>query len=687
MDATGHLIHNHHLGLVLAAGLVCILGAGLTVGLFMQTKQRHGRSSLVQLGLSGMIGGSTIWATHFLAMLAYDPGTAHGYGLGATLGSLAIAMVGVTLSFAVTTLLSWRHRALIGGMIFGLTISLMHYTGMSAFLVEAVIAWDQRIIALSIVCGLLFGVISNIRMAQQPTRFGWLVATTTMVLAIVTTHFLGMAAMSIDFDPTVAAPESPLSNLSLAIMVLTAMIIVLVMGLSAFLIEARLAQETDDKLRYVTLQDPLTHLPNRLSLQKLLEDHDRDIQLGELERVGVMTINLDNFKQINDNYGHRTGDVILRAVASRMEDALQPGEFLARSGGDEFVAIKTGDSSPKTMNVFAERLRLQILRPVTSGAVTHRIAASIGTSSCPEDGNDVQALLANSDIAMHLSKQNRKRKITAFKPQMFEANRTKLALTSDLRVALGRQEFSLHYQRQNDVENHRIIGFEALLRWHHPTRGLVSPVQFIPIAEETGMIIDIGHWVLRTAVREAASWDHPYRIAVNVAPQQLVEPSFVESVADVLMETGLEPSRLELEITEASVIGDQQNTLHIMEQIKRMGVRMAMDDFGTGYSSLATLQTFPFDKIKIDRSFVHGVTTNAKRAAIVRATVMIANAFDIPVLAEGVEEQEELDFLRDENCREVQGFFFGLPMPLNELHRLLEEEHAANRPAVMHKAS
>ena len=687
MNATGHLMQNHNLGLVLAAGLICILGAGLTVGLFMQTKQRHGRSSLMQLGLSGMIGGSTIWATHFLAMLAYDPGTAHGYSLGATLASLAIAVAGVTLSFAATTLLSWRHKAATGGTIFGLTVALMHYTGMSAFLVQAVILWDQNFVALSALCGVLFGLIGHIRMAQQPTRLSWPAATTAMVLAIGTTHFVGMAAMTIDLDPSIALPETPLSNLTLAIIALTGMIIVLVMGLSAFMIEARLSKETDDKLRHVTLQDPLTHLPNRLSLQKALEEHDRDIQLGDLERVGVMTINIDNFKQINDNYGHRTGDVILRAVANRMEDVLQPGEFLARSGGDEFVAIKTGDTSPKTMNVFAERLRLQILRPVTSGAVTHRIAASIGTSCCPEDGNDVQALLANSDIAMHLSKQNRKRKVTAFKPQMFEANRTKLALTSDLRVALGRQEFSLHYQRQNDVENHRIIGFEALLRWHHPTRGLVSPVQFIPIAEETGMIIDIGHWVLRTAVREAASWDHPYRIAVNVAPQQLVEPSFVESVADILMESGLEPSRLELEITEASVIGDQQNTLHIMEQIKRMGVRMAMDDFGTGYSSLATLQTFPFDKIKIDRSFVHGVTTNEKRAAIVRATVMIANAFDIPVLAEGVEEQEELDFLRAENCREVQGFFFGLPMPLAELHKLLDEEHAKNAPVIMPQAS
>ena len=684
MNETGPVIHNHELGLVVAAVIICLLGFGLTARLFMRVKQRSIHASLVQLILTGVISGSTVWATHFIAMLAYDPGIGHSFSLGATLGSLLIALIGMVLTFAV----AMRRPAGFGGVIFGLTVAAMHYTGMSAYIVEGVVVWDQGLVAISAGIGVVLGIIAFKQMVQPLTQARWIAATTAMVLAIGTTHFIGMAAFSVLPAPDIVVSESPLSDLVLSITVTTGMIIVLTMGLSAVLIETRLERETDDKLRHIELQDTLTHLPNRLGLQRELDECDRDIQRGLLEKVGIMTIDFDNFKQINDSYGHQTGDVILRAVANRMNDVLQPGEFLARSGGDEFVAIKTGDMSPKTMNVFAERLRLQILRPVTSGAVTHRIAASIGTSSCPEDGNDVQALLANSDIAMHLSKQNRKRKVTAFKPQMFETNRTKLALTSDLRVALGRQEFSLHYQRQNDAENHRIIGFEALLRWHHPTRGLVSPVQFIPIAEETGMIIDIGHWVLRTAVREAASWEHPYTIAVNVAPQQLVEPSFVESVADILMETGLEPSRLELEITEASVIGDQQNTLHIMQQIKRMGVRMAMDDFGTGYSSLATLQTFPFDKIKIDRSFVHGVTTDEKRAAIVRATVMIANAFGIPVLAEGVEEQEELDFLKAENCREVQGFFFGLPMPLAELHHLLDAEQAKTSvPTAMPRAS
>ena len=685
MNRYEHLMHNHDMGLVLAAAVICLLGSGLTVRLFMRVRQRRIQSNLIQLGLTGMIGGGTIWATHFIAMLAFDPGIIHGFSPGATLGSLLIAMTGMMMSFVTAILPRFRRKAELGGAIFGLTVCLMHYTGMSAYLIPGGIVWNYGFVALSLVLGVGFGALAYHRVVYPVTRFCWLGGTVAMVLAICSMHFTGMAAVSFALDPQVVVPANPLSDITLAIIVLSAMIVVLVMGLSAFLIESRLEQEAHDQLRHITLQDPLTHLPNRLSLHKRLEDIDQHIHSAQLERVGVLTIDLDLFKQINDAFGHQTGDLVLKTIANRIVAVLEPGEYIARSGGDEFVAIKTNVATPKDVAGFAERLRQQILKPIPHGAVTHRVGASIGISTCPADGNDIFALLANSDIAMYQAKQNRSGKVCFFKTGMHEANQTRIALTTDLRLALGRGEFALHYQQQNETGSHVIIGFEALLRWVHPTRGIVSPAQFIPIAEETGMIIDIGEWVLRTAVCEAASWEQPLSIAVNVAPQQLVEPSFVETVADVLLENGLDPARLELEITEASIIDDKQNTLDVMNQLKEMGVKIAMDDFGIGYSSLATLQTFPFDKIKIDRSFVSGVNHDAKRAAIVRATLLIGTAFNIPVLAEGVEQQEELDFLAAENCREAQGYFFGKPMPHADMRRLISA--APHCDSVIAKAS
>ena len=253
---------------------------------------------------------------------------------------------------------------------------------------------------------------------------------------------------------------------------------------------------------------------------------------------------------------------------------------------------------------------------------------------------------------------------------MDRRSRDKTQLVHDLRLALQNNEFELVYQLQNTLETLAPVGFEVLLRWNHPTRGRVSPDEFIPVAEETGLVRDIGAWVLREACREAAQWDHPYSIAVNVAPQQLVQPSFVEDVMDNLFETGLDPQRLELEITEASIIDDQAHTLKVMHKLKELSIRIAMDDFGTGYSSLSMLQTFPFDKIKIDRSFVQDVHKDAQRAAIVRSTLLLGAALDIPVLAEGVEVEDELSFLRAESCTSVQGFYFGQPLTRDDMRRI-----------------
>ena len=334
------------------------------------------------------------------------------------------------------------------------------------------------------------------------------------------------------------------------------------------------------------------------------------------------------------------------------------------------------------MTAFAERLRAQIMEPVVHDGASLLVGASVGIATTFEDGLDVEQLIYKADVAMYRAKGLSDSKICRFNVEMDQQSRDRLQLVSDLRQALARDEFHLVYQVQNDLRTLEPVGFEVLLRWDHPERGRVSPAEFIPIAEETGLIRDIGLWVLRTACLEAAQWTQPLSIAVNVAPQQLVQPSFIEHVSDILFESGLQPERLELEVTEASIIDDQVNTLKVMHRLKAMGIRIAMDDFGTGYSSLATLQAFPFDKIKIDRNFVQDVHENEQSAAIVRSTLLLGAALKIPVLAEGVEVKEELSFLQDENCTSVQGFYFGKPMPLKDVHLISNAEpNDDNSPA------
>ncbi|WVX51167.1 putative signaling protein [Roseobacter fucihabitans] len=348
------------------------------------------------------------------------------------------------------------------------------------------------------------------------------------------------------------------------------------------------------------------------------------------------------------------------------------GEFVARSGGDEFVAIKKGFRRMEEVKAFAARLNTAFVEPIDLSVASVFIGGSIGIATTVEDGKDIDGLLQKSDMAMYRAKADPDRNISFFDVEIGQINRERLLLLQDLRRAIAREEFELVYQLQNDVTSRAPSGFEALLRWNHPKRGRVSPAEFIPLAEETGLIREIGLWVLRTACLEAASWQTPYSIAVNVAPQQLVQPSFLEHLSDVLMESRLDPALLELEVTEASIIDDQEYTLKVMSKIKEMGVCIAMDDFGTGYSSLATLQAFPFDKIKIDKSFIRDVHLNKQRAAIVRATLLLGEALEIPILAEGVEDEDELSFLNDEQCKFVQGFLFGQPMSVHQVRELTD---------------
>ena len=420
-------------------------------------------------------------------------------------------------------------------------------------------------------------------------------------------------------------------------------------------------KRAEERIAHMAHHDPLTDLPNRAAfneaLQVALERAKTD---GE--SFAVLCIDLDRFKEVNDVFGHSTGDGLLCEVAKRLQ-AVCGGALLARLGGDEFTIICAGGAQPAAAEALADRLLHAIEDDIETGGQTLRAGMSIGVAVYPNDGKTAEVILANADAALYRAKAEARGSVRFFAAEMDKHLRDRRALQHDLRVALSRSEMTLYYQPQASIAG-EIVGFEALARWKHPTRGFVSPGQFIPLAEDSGLIMPLGEWILRQACREAASWPKPLHVAVNFSPVQFRHGDLPALVHGVLLETGLAPARLEIEITEGVLIDDFTRALSILRRLKALGVRIAMDDFGTGYSSLSYLQSFPFDKIKIDQAFVANLERNPQSAAIIRAVIGLGRGLDLPVVAEGVETAGQLDFLTREACNEVQGYFIGRPAPI-----------------------
>ncbi|MED5547457.1 MAG: EAL domain-containing protein [Pseudomonadota bacterium] len=418
-------------------------------------------------------------------------------------------------------------------------------------------------------------------------------------------------------------------------------------------------RKSEARIEHMALHDGLTGLPNRTRLNLWLEESIATAR-HHGRKLAIAVFDLNRFKDINDSFGHAWGDIVLAEIARRLSETLADGEFAARLGGDEFGAGKIYTTNTQ-LTEFLRRLERCFAEPIEHEGQTLHFGASIGVSTFPDDGIDRETLLNNADLAMYRAKGQIGENVCFYEPSMDESARARRKLASDLRQAVERDELELLYQPQCYLQGGELSGYEALLRWHHPTRGLVSPVEFIPIAEEAGIILPIGEWVLRQACLEATLWDNDLRIAVNLSGIQLVQPDIAQTVTRILLETGLPPRRLELEITETSIISDKARALHNLRQIKALGVAIAMDDFGTGYSSLDTLQSFPFDKIKIDKSFLLQSDSNEQAQAIIRAVLGLGQSLQIPVLAEGVETAGHLDLLVNEGCHEAQGYFLGRP--------------------------
>jgi diguanylate cyclase (GGDEF)-like protein len=804
----------HDLRLVVLAGIVCFLASVAAVSLFHRAKATDGRARATWTITAGAATGSGIWATHFIAMLAYEPGTSIAYDIGLTSLSLIAAASVTAIGLGVAIYGRSRWNTPLGGAIVGGGVACMHYLGMAAVEIPGHVTWLFDYVLVSIAVGMLFGMWALKVAVRRDDIRTTLAAGALLTAAIVSHHFTAMGAVVIVADPARSIDAFSMSPTALAVAIAGVAVAILGMSLIGAVTDRRLAVTSDNfardrrqlieqseemlreqhlrlstaignmsqgllmfdaearllvcndryvemyglprdlvkpgctfdrllevreangtfpgnteayrselkaalahgkpyekilelgdgrtialvhqpmagggwvatdedvterrgaekQIAYMAHHDLLTDLPNRTAFsERFTAVLDHAAASGE--SFAVLCIDLDRFKEVNDVFGHSAGDGLLREV-SRLLRAAAGDAFLARLGGDEFTVIVADGALPATAERMAEALQAALSDDVTVDDHRLHVGLSIGVAIFPTDGNTATTLLANADAALYRAKAEGRGTIRFFEADMDKRLRERRALQHDLRSAIERGQLSLHYQPQVRMDG-STIGFEALVRWNHPVRGTVPPAAFIPLAEESGTIIAMGQWILREACREAASWPHSLQIAVNLSPVQFRHGDLPGMVHAVLLETGLAAGRLELEITEGVLIGDFSRAVSILRRLKTLGVRIAMDDFGTGYSSLSYLQSFPFDKIKIDQAFISNLDRNVQSTAIIRAVIGLGHGLSLPVSAEGVETKEQMNFLIRESCDEVQGFLFGRPQPIEAYAHLVGREASA----------
>ncbi|MDD5724377.1 MAG: EAL domain-containing protein [Syntrophales bacterium] len=433
-------------------------------------------------------------------------------------------------------------------------------------------------------------------------------------------------------------------------------------------------KRSEERIQYLATHDTLTDLPNRLMFSQLL-NHAIQAAQRYKRQLAVIFLDLDRFKIINDTLGHEAGDQLLQAVAMRLKQKLRAVDVVARLGGDEFVILIEEVNDLEQVATVARNVLSTVIKPVTIMGQECRVTASLGISICPEDGLDEQSLMKNADIAMYFAKEEGKNNYQFYSENIKAKSIERLSIEANLRQALERKEFSLHYQAKLDFKTGAITGVEPLLRWQSPALGSVTPLQFIPVAEETGLIVPIGRWVLRTACTQNVAWQRqglpPVCMAVNLSIRQLTDTTLIEDIEAALEDSGMAPNLLELEITESMVMHNPARMIKVLSKIKDMGVRLAIDDFGTGYSSLAQIKHFPVDTLKVDRSFILNVPGNSEDKAITEAIIAMGKTLSLTVVAEGVETQEQQDFLEEHACDQMQGFYFSKPIVPEQFADLL----------------
>jgi diguanylate cyclase (GGDEF)-like protein len=456
-------------------------------------------------------------------------------------------------------------------------------------------------------------------------------------------------------------------------------------GVTRVITEQKLAEE---RVQYLATHDALTGLPNRVMFSQLLTVAIESARRYN-HRFAVLFLDLDRFKIINDTLGHESGDILLKEMSARLKDCLRTSDVVARLGGDEFVVLLQQIDDAQQIAGVARKLLSTAMKPINVSGQECRITASIGICMYPEDGEDEQSLMKNADGAMYLAKEEGKNNFQFYSQRIKTQSLERMALEANLRRALEYNEFSLHYQAKLNFSTGTITGVEALIRWQNAQLGSVSPGQFIPLAEETGLIVAIGRWVLRTACAQNMAWQRtglpPIGLAVNLSTRQFSDADLLHDIREALAESGMPANLLELEITEGMVTQNAERAVQLLAAIKNMGVRLAIDDFGTGYSSLAQLKRFPIDTLKIDRSFIREIPTDAEDKAITEAIIAMGKTLSLTVVAEGVETPEQATFLREHGCDEMQGFYFSKPIPPEQFAELLRAHTPRFGPALAKK--
>ncbi len=646
--------------LVGLAVLICAVGSFALAQMFERARVTAGVQRFGWAFLTAVAAGATIWCTHFVAMLAFEAQVPVTLDAVLTIASLVVAVAGSFVGFAVAACRRTVAFGAVGGALFGLAITAMHFIGMAAYRVDGIVAWDSRFVTAAVLCAVLFGGAALATLnSRRPARYRLAVGTILIVIGIATLHFVAMTA--IDITP-LRLDATPLEAEELrALALATALVggVVIAAGAFAALIDRSTRSEAMRRLTHMALNDALTGLPNRAGFQAELERR-LAIAVATDERVGLCAIDLDRFKDVNDLHGHRAGDAALADMARRLRRALGPADFAARLGGDEFVVL-TCFTDQAQLDGLVRHLYDALNAPLRVATFETRIGASVGVAVFPQDGGDPDSLVNNADLAMYRAKAEGLTGPCYYDSQLDEVIRGRRELATDLRLAIEHDMLQVHYQVQTSAATGAVTGSEALVRWTHPTRGAVSPAAVLPIAEEHGLILALGERVLRRACADATAWEHGARVAVNVSALQLAHGDLPQLFHQVLLDTGLPARRLEIELTETAIMADRGRALHVLRQIKALGIGVALDDFGTGSSSLETLRSFPFDKIKLDRFFTCELENSPQATAIIRAVLALGRSLGIPILAEGVETSAQLEVLLREGCDEVQGFLLGRP--------------------------
>lgn len=671
---------SYNSALVLCSLAVAVLASYAALDMAGRIATARGHAARWWLGGGAVASGVGIWAMHFVGMLAFSLPIPLGYDVGLTALSLLIAIVSAAFALWLVCqqTLPWT-RLCAGALLMGAGVAGMHYTGMAALRMMPGIDYEPGLFTLSVLIavgasGCAMWIAFRLRGAVRRARSLRAAAALVMGGAIVGMHYTGMAAARFPLGSVCGAASGGVDSNWLAIVIIVATLAVIAIALITSVLDQRMEARTsilasslaeaNEELTYLALHDNLTKLPNRLLLEDRLQ---QAIHTSARERTSfaVMFMDLDGFKAVNDAYGHHIGDRLLIEVAARIRASMRAQDTIARLGGDEFVLVAQVEG-PADASTIASKLVRIIEDEFEVDSHQLHVSVSIGIAVYPGNGSDHHELLANADAAMYYAKSSGRNTYCYFEASMNQDVQAQVELLRDLRRALVRDELILQYQPKYHAASSAVIGAEALVRWNHPVRGIVQPSVFIPLAEKTGFIIQIGEWVLDEACRQMKAWYESGRtewsMAVNLSLQQFNHAGLVQVVRSTLARHGLPARNLTLEITESTAMRDVEATLATMGQLHEMGVKISIDDFGTGYSSLMYLKRLPATELKIDRGFVRELERDPEDAAIVSAIVALGQTLNLQIVAEGVETREQQEFLTRLGCDSLQGFLLGHPM-------------------------